>query len=245
MNHFVLNTLQRLRAPHCLFHPTKAGCFAFLGLIATLCPAAAQPTPPASPQEAVRREITDQIVVSTQLMTQISHLMAQQSELIAKLVSADHPGQQTDRTPSPPTALDHAVMDDDAVLRWTVEAVLASYSFNYHDYEQQKAAAKARFAASGWDISQNDTEAGYVDVQAAKQSRLLCFARADRPALLRGTRVMSGVLAYDVEFTVLQTCGNSQQESTTRFTATANVVRTDAPEHPEGIAIGHLASRQD
>jgi len=51
-----------------------------------------------------------------------------------------------------------------------------------------------------------------------------------------------GRLAYDVQFPIVQTCQNSQGESSTRLMITALIVRTDIEEHQDGLAVDQLVA---
>jgi intracellular multiplication protein IcmL len=49
---------------------------------------------------------------------------------------------------------------------------------------------------------------------------MLCFAQA-RAAVIVDTKLISGALAYRIQFPILQTCQNSQQASTQKMILTA------------------------
>ncbi len=143
--------------------------------------------------------------------------------------------------PQPLVALDSPIVDDTELLQWTVSAVLAPYSVNYHDYPVQLNTAGRRFTPSGWNsFATAFKETGNLD--AMKRARLLCYAQMDRAAIIRETKVIGGRLAYDVQFPIKQTCQNTQQEVTSRLMMTALVVRTEVQDHPDGLAIEQLVA---
>ena len=143
--------------------------------------------------------------------------------------------------PQPLVALDSPIVDDTELLQWTVKAVLASYSINYHDYAEQLNTAGRRFTANGWN-SFADEFKKTGNLEAMKRGRMLCYAQAQRAALIRETKVIGGRLAYDIQFPLVQTCQNTQQEATTRLMMTALVVRTDIQDHADGLAIEQLVA---
>lgn len=161
-----------------------------------------------------------------------------------------HPPQPTffrwdGRTaPQPMVALSAPIVDDTELLQWSVKAVLAPYSVNYHDYPEQLNTAGRRFTAHGWNtFAEEFKRTG--NLEAMKRARMLCYAQAQRAALIRETKVMDGGrLAYDVQFPIVQTCQNTQQESTTRLMITALIVRTDIEEHQDGLAVDQLVADQ-
>lgn len=143
--------------------------------------------------------------------------------------------------PQAMVALDHPLMDDNELLRWTVKAVLAPYNVNYYDFPEQLNTAGKRFLPDAWNgFAKQYMTHGNLD--ALKRERLLCYAQPQRAAIIRATRVMNGRLAYDVQFPVIQTCQNVRQENTARLMMTALVVRTNVEEHEDGLAVAQLVA---
>ena len=143
--------------------------------------------------------------------------------------------------PQPLVALSSPIVDDTELLQWTVKSVLAPYSVNYHDYPEQLNTAGRRFTATGWNsFAEEFKKTG--NLETMKRGRLLCYAQAQRAALIRETKVIRGRLAYDIQFPIVQTCQNTQQEATTRLMMTALVVRTDIQDHVDGLAIEQLVA---
>ncbi len=143
--------------------------------------------------------------------------------------------------PQPMVALTSPIVDDTELLQWAVKAVLAVYSQNYHDYQEQSNVAGRRFTFDGWNSFATVYNAT-GNLAAMKRARLTCYAQAQRAALIREVKVLRGRLAYDVQFPVLQTCQNTQSENTKRLMMTALVVRTDIEDHPDGLAIDQLVA---
>ena len=145
--------------------------------------------------------------------------------------------------PRPAVALDSPIVDDAELLQWTVKAVLATYNVNYHDYPEQLNAAGRRFSVNGW----NSFAAAYMkggNLDAMKRGRMLCYAQVTRAALINQTSVVAGHLAYEIQFPLVQTCQNTQQESTSTMMLVATVLRTDSQDHPDGLVVDRLVAIQ-
>ncbi|WPP02820.1 DotI/IcmL/TraM family protein [Methylocella tundrae] len=139
------------------------------------------------------------------------------------------------------TAVDSPIVNDAELLDWTVKAVLAPYNVNYHDYPLELNTAGRRFTTNGW-----STFAGsYIksgNFEAMKKGMLLCFAQAQRSAVIVDSKIVGGALAYRVQVPIVQTCQNTNEANTQRMMLTALVVRTNAEDHPEGLQIEQLVA---
>ena len=143
--------------------------------------------------------------------------------------------------PKPVRALDSPVVDDAELLDWTVKAVLAPYNVNYHDYPVQLNTAGRRFTPSGWSSFAHSYING-GNFEAMKKAMLLCYAQAQRSAVITEAATFQGALSYRVQVPIVQTCQNSQQANTQKLMVTALVVRTNAEDHPDGLAVEQLVA---
>ena len=143
--------------------------------------------------------------------------------------------------PRPAVALDSPIVDDVQLLQWTVHAILATYSVDYHNYPSQLNTAGMRFSEQGWSsFARSYISSGNFDQM--KKARLLCYAQAQRAATIPKTEIVNGRLAYHVQFPMLQTCENTQQFTTQTLIMTATVMRTDDQRHPDGLVIEELVA---
>jgi intracellular multiplication protein IcmL len=144
-------------------------------------------------------------------------------------------------TPRPVVALDSPIVDDTQLLQWTVGAVLAPYNIDYYNYPAELNTASRKFTLHGWNtFAQSFIGEGNFD--ELKRARLLCHAQSERAALIHQTSYQQGALAYEIQVPVVQTCENVNQASTNRMMITALVVRTNADDHPDGLAIDQLVA---
>ncbi|MGI4796145.1 MAG: DotI/IcmL/TraM family protein [Janthinobacterium lividum] len=143
--------------------------------------------------------------------------------------------------PRAAVALDSPIVNDPELLQWTVRWVLAPYNVNYHDFPVQLNNAGQHYTMDGWRSFANSyVKAGNFD--KLKQARLLCYAVAQRAPVIRASQVTNGRLSYVIQFPLIQTCQNVNQENTQRLMMTATVQRVDDPDHPDGLAISQLVA---
>jgi intracellular multiplication protein IcmL len=146
-----------------------------------------------------------------------------------------------EHAPRPVAALDSPIVSDAQLLDWTVKWASAPYNVNYHDYPEQLNTAGRHFTLNGWrTFAESYIKSGNYD--AMKQGLMLCFAQAQRAAVIVDTKLISNALAYRVQFPIVQTCQNTQQTNTQKMILTALVVRTNDEDHRDGIAIDQLVA---
>lgn len=139
------------------------------------------------------------------------------------------------------TALDSPVIDDAQMLEWSTRAILAPYNVNYNDYPQQLSAATRKFTVRGWNsfaTSLMDTK----NFEAMKRAMLLCYAQAQRAAIISEVTSVGDALAYRIQVPIVQTCQNSNQSNTQNLMIKALVVRTNAEDRPDGLAIDEFVA---
>jgi intracellular multiplication protein IcmL len=83
---------------------------------------------------------------------------------------------------------------------------------------------------------------GQGNFDELKRARLLCHAQSQRAAVIHQTSYVQNALAYQVQVPIVQTCENVNQTSTNNLMVTALVVRTNAEDHPDGLAIDQLVA---
>ncbi len=150
-------------------------------------------------------------------------------------VDANHP-------PVPVTPLDSPIVSDTELLEWTVKWVLAPYNVNYHDFPQQLNDAGRHFTDNGWkSFGSSYIKSGNFDkMQTAK---LVCYSQAQRGAVIRQSSILGGRLAYQIQFPMIQTCENSNAQSSQNLMMTATIVRMNDLHHPDGVAIDQLTAK--
>lgn len=140
------------------------------------------------------------------------------------------------------TALDSPILDDTELLQWTVKFVLAPYNVDYHNYPIELNTAGRAFTQNGW----NSFAKSYIqggNFEELKRARLLCYAQAQRAAVIHETSLLGGRLVYTVQFPMVQTCENVNQSSSQNLIMTATVTRTGDLNYPDGLAIDQLVAK--
>ena len=144
--------------------------------------------------------------------------------------------------PRPAVALDSPIVDDTELLEWSMKWVLAPYNVNYHDFAQQLNTAGRHYTQAGW----SGFATAYIrdgTFDNLTQGRLLCYAQAQRSAVIRQTSIVNGRLAYEIQFPLVQTCENVNQETTQNLMMTATVIRMNDGDHADGLAIDQLIAK--
>ena len=114
---------------------------------------------------------------------------------------------------------------------------------SYYNYPQELNTASRRFTLNGWNTFAN-SYIGQGNFEELKRARLLCHAQSERAAVIHQTSYRQGALAYEIQVPIVQTCENVNQISTNRLLIAALVVRTNADDHPDGLAIDQLVASQ-
>jgi intracellular multiplication protein IcmL len=181
-------------------------------------------------------------------------LVVVQSLLLAVFVTHDayvwgHPAKPVyffvdgHNPPTPAVALDSPIVDDTELLEWAVKWVLAPYNVNYHDFPQQLNAAGQHYTQNGWaSFGASYIKGGNFDEM--QRARLTCYAQAQRSPVIRQTSIIGGRLAYEIQFPMIQTCENVNQQMTFDLMMTATIVRTNDQNRPDGLAIEQLTAKQ-
>lgn len=144
--------------------------------------------------------------------------------------------------PTPAVPLDSPIVDDTELLEWSVKWVLAPYNVNYHDFPQQLNTAGRHYTKNGW----SSFGASYIkggNFEEMQHARLTCYAQAQRSAVIRQTSIIGGHLAYQIQFPMVQTCENVNQQSTSNLMMTATIIRMNDQDHSDGLAIEQLNAK--
>jgi len=141
----------------------------------------------------------------------------------------------------PLTPVDSPIIGDTELLEWTVQAAVAPYNVDYFNYAKELNTASRRFTVRGWNTFAS-SYVGQGNFDELKRARLLCHAQSQRAAVIHQTSYIQNALAYRVQVPIVQTCENVNQASTNILMVTALVVRTNAEDHPDGLAIDQLVA---
>jgi intracellular multiplication protein IcmL len=143
--------------------------------------------------------------------------------------------------PRPVTALDSPIVSDQELLDWTAKAVRAPYNLDFHNYSIELNTAAKNFTHYGW----NSYAVSYIgsgNFEVLKKAYLVCWTISERAPLITETLMYNGVLGFRIEYPIIQTCQNSQITNNQQMMLQALVIRTNAEDHPDGLAVEQLVA---
>lgn len=143
--------------------------------------------------------------------------------------------------PRPVVALNSPIVSDAELLNWTVSSILAPFNVNYHDYPVEFGAARQKFSEAGW-VSWGLSYKKSGNFAAMLEGRLLCYAQAQRSAVITEPTMVNGALADRIQVPIVQTCENTQMNNSQKMMLTALVVRTNLETHPDGLMVEQLVA---
>lgn len=143
--------------------------------------------------------------------------------------------------PRPVVALNSPIVNDAELLNWTVSSILGPYNVNYHDYPVQFSMARQKFSDSGWkSFGLSYKNSG--NFNAMLEGRLVCYAQAQRAAVINEATIINGALADRIQVPIVQTCENTQMNNSQKMMLTALVVRTNSEAHADGLMVEQLVA---
>ena len=84
----------------------------------------------------------------------------------------------------PLTPVDSPIVDDTQLLEWAVQAIIAPYNVDYHNYAAELNTASRHFTLRGWNTYANSF-IGQGNFDEIKRARMLCHAQAQRAAVIQ------------------------------------------------------------
>ena len=144
-------------------------------------------------------------------------------------------------TPREVYPLDHPVMSDSDLILWTVSAVCAVFAVNFKDYRTQLNKASERFTDRGW-IAYAVAFKTVGNLDKIKESRLIGSAVPEKAPLINNQGVVGDVYTYKIEIPLVVTYENDNVTNAQHLSVSVVVIRTIAPDHPDGIAIDQITA---
>ena len=144
-------------------------------------------------------------------------------------------------TPREVYPLDHPVMSDSDLILWTVSSVCAVFAVNFKDYRTQLNKASEHFTDRGW-VAYAVAFKTVGNFDRIKQSRLIGSAVPEKAPLINSQGVVGDVYTYKVEVPLVVSYENDNVTNAQRLIVSVVVIRTIAPDHPDGIAIDQITA---
>lgn len=143
-------------------------------------------------------------------------------------------------TPREVYPLDHPVMSDSDLIIWTVGSVAAVFSINFKDYRTQLNHAAEHFTDNGW-VAFGNAFKSVGNLEKIKIARLVGSATPERSAVIHSQGVVGNLYTYKIEIPMIVAFENDNVNNDNQHVIVSVVViRTIAPDHPDGIAIDQI-----
>ena len=143
-------------------------------------------------------------------------------------------------TPREVYPLDQPVMSDADLIIWTVSSVAAVFSINFKDYRTQLNRAAEHFTDRGW-IAFANAFKGVGNFEQIKRARLVGSATPERSAVINSQGIVGDLYTYKIEIPMIVAFENDNVNNDNQhLMVSVVVVRTIAPDHPDGIAIDQI-----
>ncbi|OGV45081.1 MAG: type IV secretion protein DotI [Legionellales bacterium RIFCSPHIGHO2_12_FULL_42_9] len=140
---------------------------------------------------------------------------------------------------APLITFDRPNQPDDAILQWTSEAALASFSYSYVNYRDELQAASGFFTGNGW--TQFITAlAASNNLEAVKAKSMVVSAQLTSPPTILKKELNNGLYTWRIEVPVLVTYQNDSQYTQQYNRVNILVTRVSILNAPRGIGIDQL-----
>ena len=111
---------------------------------------------------------------------------------------------------TPLITFDKPNQTDDAILQWTSEAALASFSYSYVNYRDELQAASQFFTGNGWGQFISALAASN-NLEAIKAKSMVVSAQLTNPPTILKKELNNGLYTWRIEVPVLGTYQNDTQ----------------------------------
>lgn len=140
---------------------------------------------------------------------------------------------------TPLTALDEPNQSDSAVLQWANQAAIASFSYNFVNYQDELKAASSYFTPDGWQqfieaLQQSN------NLDEVKAKKLIVSAVATRAPIILQKGSLNGRYAWRVQMPILVTYQSASQFTQQNNIVTMLISRISTLDSPRGIGISQF-----
>lgn len=140
---------------------------------------------------------------------------------------------------TPIVALDEPNQSDSAVLQWANQAAIASYTYNFVNYQDELKAASVYYTSAGWQQFMNALQqTNNLNVLRAK--KLIVSAVATRAPIILEKGMLNGRYSWRVQMPMLVTYQSASEFSQQNIVVTMLITRISTIESPRGIGIAQM-----
>ena len=140
---------------------------------------------------------------------------------------------------TPLTALNEPNQSDSAILQWANQAAIASFSYNFVNYQGELLAASTYFTPDGWQqFITALQQSGNLDTVKAK--KLIVSAVATRAPIILQKGILNGQYSWRIQMPILVTYQSASEFTQQNNVVTMLVTRISTLESPRGIGISQF-----
>jgi intracellular multiplication protein IcmL len=140
---------------------------------------------------------------------------------------------------TPLVPLDQPNQADSSVLQWANQAAIASYTYNFVNYQQELQAASEFFTPEGWSNFLTALQSSN-NLDAVKVKKLIVSAVATRAPIILQKGILDGRYAWRVQMPVLVTYQSPNQFAQQNNVVTMLITRVSTLNNPRGIGIAQF-----
>jgi intracellular multiplication protein IcmL len=137
---------------------------------------------------------------------------------------------------TPLYALNQPIISQSEILQWSIRAVVASYSFNFVEYERQFQQAAIFFSPQGWDYFMNALRSSR-NLETVIRKKLVATAVPTGSAIIVNRGVINSRYTWKIRVPVLVTYQSASTRFTQALVVTMIIQRVLFVNDPKGIAI--------
>jgi intracellular multiplication protein IcmL len=142
---------------------------------------------------------------------------------------------------TPLMALNMPNQSDSAILQWSNQAAIATFSYNFVNYRSELVAASGFFTAQGWDQFVSALGSSN-NLDAVKAKKLVVSAVATSAPVILQKGVLNGRYSWRIQMPMLVTYQSASEFSQQNLNVTMLVKRVDTLNSPRGIGIDQFIS---
>ncbi len=134
------------------------------------------------------------------------------------------------------TALDQPNTSDHVIIQWATLATIATYSYDFVNYENQLENASQFFTSDAWDAFMYALDSGNT-LDSVISKKLVVNAVATKPAVILEKGYLNGVYAWKIQIPILVTYQSARELTPINLIVTLVVNRISTRYSVKGVGI--------
>lgn len=137
------------------------------------------------------------------------------------------------------TELNKPIYSDNHITKWSEEAVLSVYNYDYKNYQQKLESASGYFTKTGWDNFMKALKTS-ENLDAVKANKMNITATMEKAKIVSQS-VVKGIYTWNIQAPIKVSYHGNAKDMQQSYVANLVVVRTNSG---EGLAIDQLNINQ-